>query len=95
MISELFAVWCDLELDSAQAVAPRKTRCGATFCMKRKSICIYFDVRKSALNVLLYMRATNLCILYVLIMYLNNMLSCCTHIFCIMEKMRWARILDM
>ena len=28
-------------------------------------------------------------------MYLNNVLSCCAHIICIMEKIGWARILDM
>ena len=42
------------ELESVQAVAPQKPRCSATFCIKRKSICIHFDVRKGALNVLLY-----------------------------------------
>ena len=31
----------------------------------------------------------------VLIMYLNNVLSFCIHIICIMEKTRWARIVDM
>ena len=36
------------ELESAQAVAPQKLRCGTTVCVKRKSICIYVDVRKSA-----------------------------------------------
>ena len=68
------------ELESAQAVAPQKPQCGATVCAKSKSICIHFDIRKRALNVLLYMKATHLCILYVLIMYLNNVLSYCTHI---------------
>ena len=39
-----------------------------------------------------------MCILYVLIMYLNNVLGCCrayTCIVSIMEKMRLALILDM
>ena len=85
------------ELESAEAVAPQKPWCGATVCIKRKSICVHFDVRKSALNVLLsiiHEIATHVYILYVSIMYLNNVLSCCKHIICIMEKMRWARILD-
>ena len=93
MIIELFAV---CELESAQVVAPQKPLCGATVCMKRKSICVHFDVRKIALFcVITHERATNLYILYVLIMCLNKVLSCWTHIICIMEKIRWARILGM
>ena len=44
------------ELESVQAVAPQKPQCGTTVCIKRKSICVHFDVRKRALNVLLYMK---------------------------------------
>ena len=45
------------ELESAQTVAPQKPRCGATVtvCVKRKSICVHFYVRKTS-NVLLYMK---------------------------------------
>ena len=57
-----------------QAVAPQKPRCGATVCVKRKSICVL---------VITHERAANVCILYVLVMYLNNVLSCCTHNICI------------
>ena len=52
------------EIESAQAVAPQKLRCGATVCVKRKSICVHFDIRKSALNVLLYMKELQICAYY-------------------------------
>ena len=54
-----FGVICELE--SAQAVTPQKPRYGVAVCVKRKTICVHVDVRKSALNVFLYMyeRATN------------------------------------
>ena len=68
------------ELESARAVAPQKPWGGATVYVKRKSICVHFDVRKSALNVLLYMKATHLRVHTLRIdKYLNNVLSCCTH----------------
>ena len=46
------------ELESAQSVAPRKPRCGATvFDLRTESRFLYiFDFRKSALNVLVYMK---------------------------------------
>ena len=88
-----FGALCELE--SAQAVAHWNPQCDATVCDKRKSICVHVDVRKSAMCYnITHERATNLSIRYVLIMNLNNVLNCCTHIICIIEKMRWARILD-
>ena len=59
------------ELKSAQAVAPQKPWCGATVCVKRKLICVHFDVSKSALNVLLYMKELNV-LLYTFV----NTVSC-------------------
>ena len=44
--------------------------------LKRKSICENVDGGKSSLCVILHERVTHLCVLYVLIMYLNNVLSC-------------------
>ena len=41
--------------------AIQKPRCGATVCAQRKSLCVYFDVRKSASNVLLYMKDLQMC----------------------------------
>ena len=49
------------ELESVQAVAPQKRRCGATVCVKIMSICIHFDIRKIALNVFLYMKELQIC----------------------------------
>ena len=82
------------ELESAQAVALQKPRCGTTVCVKRKSICVHFEVRKSALNVLPYMKGLQMCA------YSNtdNVPKQCAELLytlCIIAKMRWARILDM
>ena len=72
LIGELFAVWCDLwtiiSVSGAKAplscAAIQKPRCDATVCIQRKSLYIglHFDVRKSASNVLLYMKDLQMCI---------------------------------
>ena len=59
MIGELFAGWCDLWTIISESgtkrlcAAKQKPGCGATVCVQRKSLCVHFDVRKSASNVLL------------------------------------------
>ena len=72
------------ELESEQASGSASVRpcrnCGVlTLFASKERRFAHSDVRKSSLNVLLYMKElhTNVCILYVLIMYLNNVLSCC------------------
>ena len=68
------------ELDSEQAVAPLRghTETAAQFASKESRFA-HSDVRKSSINVLfiIHERATNVCILYVWITYLNNVLGCC------------------
>ena len=70
MISELFAVWCDLfnkiSARGAKLVAclcdhTETLRCGATVCVQRKPLCVHFDVRKIASNVLFYTKDLQMC----------------------------------
>ena len=69
--------------ESAQAVAPL---CGHTettmwhHCLLQEKVDLrtFRHQEKFFKCVILYERATNVCILYVLIMYLNNALSCST-----------------
>ena len=67
MIGELFAVWCDLcynqrKRSESACVRPYRNRGVAPlFASKRKSICVHFDIRKSALNVILYMNDIQMC----------------------------------
>ena len=79
MISELFAVWCELEtrISAGCSAFARSYRNRDVAPLKRKSICEHFDGGKSYVCVILHERATNVCVLCVLIMYLNNVLSCC------------------
>ena len=50
-------------------------------CLRQKKVDLHTFRRqeKYFINVLLYMKATNVCILYILITCLNKVLSCCTH----------------
>ena len=41
--------------------AIQKPWCGATVCVQRKLLCVHFDVRKSASNVLLYKKDLQMC----------------------------------
>ena len=66
MIGELFAVWCDLcynqrKRSESASVRPQKPRCGATVCVQGKSLCVHFDIRKSASNVILYIKDLQIC----------------------------------
>ena len=64
MIVELFAVCCNLWTiisASGAKAAIQKPGCGTTVCVQRKSLCVHFDVRKSASNVLLYMKDLQMC----------------------------------
>ena len=44
--------------------------------------------------VIIHNISVHLCIMYVLIMYLNSVYGCCIRTIWILKKMRWARILD-
>ena len=50
--------------ESASATI-QKPWCGVTVCVQRKSLCVHFDVRKNASNVIcnIHERPTNVCIL--------------------------------
>ena len=46
------------------SVRPYRNRgvpCGVTVCFQRKSLCVHFDIMKSALNVILYMKDLQMC----------------------------------
>ena len=71
-----FGALCNLE--SAQAVAPLRGHTETAMCRhSRESRFANILTAVKVLCVILHERATDLCILYVLMMYLNNVLSCC------------------
>ena len=41
--------------------AIQKPGCGASIYVQRKSLCVHFDVRKSASNVIVYMKDLQMC----------------------------------
>ena len=90
-----FGAICELESAQVPSCASETAVWRPRLRQKNVDLCTFRRQEKCFKCVIIHERATNLYVRYLLIMYLNNVLSCCTHKICIMEQMRWARILDM
>ena len=79
MISELIAV-CKLESVVVASLRGHTETAVWRHCWRQKKVDLHTFRRqeKCFQFVIIHERATNVCILHVLIMYLNNVLSCCT-----------------
>ena len=67
MIGELFAVWCDVcynqrKRSESASVRPYRNRGVAPlFASKESRLIVYFDIRKSASTVIIYMKDLQMC----------------------------------